>query len=543
VILHAYEEFGDKCVQKFNGMFAFCIWDDKAKRLYLARDRLGIKPLYYYLDGERFVFASEIKAIFGCPEIPIRLNPIGILEYLSNQYVMNNETFIKGVRRVPAGSYLVINDREFISKQYWDFPHDSLDMEDEETISKVINQLSELLDDAVRIRLRSDVDVGSYLSGGVDSSAVSCTAAKYSTSQIQTFTAKFSEGPDYDETRYAKIVSNHAGTAYNELNVDLLKCMHELPDIIWQLDEPVAGPGLVPQYFISRLASKHVKVILGGQGGDELFGGYSWYRRAVFGLLLRRFGRMDGILDSISGPRFAVEFAKQEGLLRVAEGVIRFGMAADMGEIFMRLRSAFTKADMRKLIRGDLIEKESPCLESRFLDAFRDCQAPNLGADLLKFDIKYYLQALLHVEDRTGMAFGLESRLPLLDYRLVEAASRIPAHLKIGALPAKRLLREAVKNIIPREIYDRRDKKGFPTPIGAWLKGDGSHFVEDYLLSDGVRGFDFFEKSEVRRIFHRVKLGKRREAEKLWRCLCIAVWYRNWFVECRYKTDKVMRVK
>ncbi len=525
VIIHAYEEWGEDCISHFNGMFAFSVWDSAQQKMLLARDRLGIKPLYYLTDAKRLVFASEIKALFQAGNTHIALNPAALLDYLTYQYALTDDTFFHGVKRLPPGYYLSVTNSSCRVAKYWDLPSDTIPCNTGTDVEQLQHRIRSLLTDSVRLRLRSDVDVGCYLSGGLDSSSITCLAASLSRSPIKTFTGKFSDGREYDESAYAQLVATHAGTDHNELTIDLTDVTSVLPDIIWYMDEPQAGSGVIPQYLISRLASKHLKVILGGQGADELFGGYGWYRKAIFAILSRRPGSGPEIFHALPASRFLWHYATHEGVLRVLESAYRFGLHGQPEYVYSSLRSIATQEQIKALLKPDIWESQRVTPQDRFLTAFDACRADNIFSQILKFDTKYYLPALLHVEDRASMAVSLESRLPFLDYRFVELSHRVPADLKIASDNSKHLLRESVKDCIPRTIYERKDKMGFPTPIEVWFKDRNSHLIRTYLLDKRAGISDILNLDHVAALWSHAQHGRRRAAEILWRCLAASLWY------------------
>ncbi|MFX0198550.1 MAG: asparagine synthase (glutamine-hydrolyzing) [Candidatus Hodarchaeota archaeon] len=541
VILHSYEEWGEECVHKFNGMFAFAIWDDIHKTLFAARDRLGIKPFYFYVDNHRIIFSSEIKAIFRAPNVPILANYSAILDYMAYEYVLSDDTFFKGVRKLLPGHRLSVKGKHMSIQRYWELPSPIAQEAQKIDFNDLKTQINALFTDSVRIRLRSDVEVGCYLSGGIDSSAITCHAAMHAKNPLKTFTGKFSESPAFDETYYAKAVSRNAKTDYHELNIGLDKALDSLPEIIWQMDEPAAGPGMIPQYFISRLASQHVKVVLGGQGGDELFGGYGWYGKVIFALLLRQPHLARNMFQSLSAKAFLLDYAKKEGILRVLEGIVRFGFTTKTTEIYRNARSIMSNNDFCSLIHQDILSSEKINVEHNFVRAFDECNGQNILSQIFRFDLLYYLQALLHVEDRTSMAFSLESRVPILDHRLVELASAIPPDYKFAGDYSKFIFRESVKNSIPKEVYARKDKQGFPTPVEFWFRDQRNRFVQDYLITNTSASSEIFNRGQLIFIYHSLLNGNNKAAQRLWRCLCVAIWYdnflRNYSSRCKTSTS------
>lgn len=525
VIIHSYEEWGHDCLQRFNGMFAFAIWNDKEQELWLVRDRLGVKPLYYFIDSGKIVFASEIKAIFQVPGITRRPDSQAVLDYLMYQFTFGDETFFTGIRKLLPGHYMLLKGGSCRLVRYWAPPRDTIDLDGKRGVKELQERVKNLLIDSIRLRLRSDVEVGCYLSGGIDSSSITCLASKLSVQRIKSFTGKFSESPEFDETNYARIVSDFAATDYHELNVEFGAVKDMLAKIIWYMDEPTAGPGVVPQYFISELASRFVKVVLGGQGGDELFGGYGWYRKALFAILLRKWRFSHEVFKSGSALSFLMDYGKREGIARILEGCLRFGLRDEAATVYRKARSIFGPREIGGIIRGGILDSGVMDSEDRFLEAFTEIEGEDIVSRFFKFDVQYYLPALLHVEDRTSMAVSLESRLPLLDYRFVELACQIPSEWKIGMGNSKYLLRESLKDILPPEIYLRRDKKGFPTPIEFWFRGNNGELIATCRDFGKGGGGEILNKSAVEKIHKAVQAGERKAAEKLWRCLSVVMWY------------------
>ena len=530
VIVHAYEEWGEACVQKLNGMFAFGIWDDRKKELFLVRDRLGVKPLYYFIDDKGIAFASEIKSILQMPRIIPSVNATAVLDYLMYQYALGDETFFRGIKKLLPGHYLRIKSNIAFAGRYWDLPSDKLRLDTKEDVGLLRDEVESLLTDSVRLRLRSDVEVGCYLSGGIDSSIVTGLAAGMSRGRLKSFTGKFSEHPEFDETYYAKLVSDYAKTEYHELNIELNSVKSRLPSIIWHMDEPNAGPGVVPQYFISELASKYVKVVLGGQGGDELFGGYGWYRKALFAIMLRKFGIWRSVFKSTSPFRFVWNYGRNEGAIRILEGVLRFGPREEPESIYSDIRSMFSQHELGEIVEGRFHDRRMIDTQDRFMSALKGTRSEDPVSQFFKFDIRYYLPSLLHVEDRTSMAFSLESRLPFLDYRFVELACRIPSEWKVGVGDSKYILRESFRKVLPTQIYARTDKKGFPTPIEFWLKGDRGNLMGEASILGSLGANGILNENEINKIHHSVQKGRRGAAEKLWRVICILIWHKQ-FIE------------
>ena len=528
VIVHAYEQWGTECTRHFNGMFAFAIWDGRARRLFAARDRLGIKPFYYVAGPETFAFASEIKALIAGGFVRPELNPRGLQDYLTFQFCLDDKTLFRGVRALPPGHALVVHPEDPARPQvfeYWDLQY-HYDLHHSE--GYFVDYLKFLLEDAVRLQLRSDVPLGAHLSGGLDSATVVCLAARLLDGQdLKTFTGAFDEGHRFDETPFARLVAKAIGADYHEIYLTPQDFAETISKLIWHMDEPAAGPGLFPQYFLSRLARQHVKVVLGGQGGDELFLGYARYLIAYLEECLR-----GAMLETADRERYAVtlesiipnlptlreyqpllQYFWQEGLF--AENSRRYFRLIDRGE------------GMRALVSQDTIDPTYSPYES-FYALYSRKNLPSLINRMTYFDLKASLPALLQVEDRTSMAVGLESRVPLLDHRIVELIAAVPPMIKFKSGRLKHLFREAVKQVVPPEILARKDKMGFPVPLSQWYRTSLREFMRDILFS---------RRSQERGLFHTEALEQLLAHEQpfgraVWGALCLELWHRE-FVDGR----------
>lgn len=526
VLLYAYREWGEAFVDRLVGMFAFAIWDKHEQKLFCARDRIGIKPFYYHFDGQRLLFASEIKAILADESVKARASSEGLQDYLTFQFCLYDKTLFSGIQKLEPGyclSAMYVGDTLKVQvRQYWDL-HYNIDEEHDERY--FIDTLSGLIDDSIGLHLRSDVPLGAHLSGGLDSSAVVCLASRMlGGEQLQTFTGAFNEGPQFDETGYAKEVSAFAGTAYNEIYIP---AGHELPDVLprlmYYMDEPLAGPGVIPQYYVSQLASQHVKVVMGGQGGDELFIGYARYMAAYLEKCLS-----GAIYQTSNQRRYAVSLESivpNLPLLATYQPMLQ-GLWKDglFGSHDQRYFSLVDRSDgMGQLFNQDVLRGSggySP-FES-FQRIFNRDELHSLVNQMTYFDLKGSLPALLHVEDRTSMAASIESRVPLLDHRIVEFMATIPPNIKFAGGRMKHLFKESVRNAVPQKIFDRKDKMGFPTPLTQWTKGVARDFVRDTLLSDKARQRGLYNLDVVEKM-----LGNEREFGRVvWGLLSLELWHR-----------------
>jgi asparagine synthase (glutamine-hydrolysing) len=521
VILHGYEEWGPACVERFNGMWAFAIWDGRTRRLFCSRDRIGVKPFYYAWDGERFAFASEIKSLLATGQLQAEVNPDALRQYLTFQYCLGDQTLFRGVRKLPPGHSLLLEAGGAPELScYWDLRFD-IDTEHDEAY--FAERLATLLEDAVRLRLRSDVPLGAHLSGGLDSSSVVGLARLLlGEAPIRTFTGAFADGQAFDETHYAKLVSQAAQTEYLEAYFTARDFADSIAKIIWHMDEPAAGPGVFPQYLVSRLAAQHVKVVLGGQGGDELFIGYARYLIAYLEECLR-----GAIENTAHRARYVAtletivpSLPSLEGYLPMLKSFWQSGLFEEPARRYYRLMDRFSDNQA-------LLSREVKADAARTFEEFRavfDGPGPvALINRILYFDLKTHLQALLHVEDRTSMAWGLESRVPLLDYRLVELTASVPPVIKFKAGQLKHLFRQSVKNLVPHEVLARRDKMGFPVPFNRWVAGELRGFVSDLLLSQAARQRGIFDPKAMEASL----AAEQPFSRAIWGALCLELWHQQ----------------
>lgn len=522
VLLYAYREWGNECVSRFLGMFAFAIWDKQNRRLFCARDRLGIKPFYYAFDGKTFSFASEIKAILAAGTVNAESDAAGLQDYLTFQFCLGEKTLFKGVRKLEPGNSMVVQLEDgrlnLKTRQYWDVSYDIDESHDE---AWFVDHLAGLIEDATRLHLRSDVPIGAHLSGGLDSSAVVCLAATMLKGErIKTFTGAFSEGPQFDETGYAKVASEFAGTEYHEVYVPGSELADVLPRLMYFMDEPVAGPGVIPQYYVSQLAAKHVKVVLSGQGGDELFIGYARYLVAYLEQCL------SGAIYETASSRYAVSLESiipNLPLLKnyqpMLQGLWRENLFAAPDSRYFKLVDR--SAGMSHLFSPDVFRSDYSPFES-FQKIFNREGLHSLINQMTYFDLKSSLPALLHVEDRTSMAASVESRVPLLDHRIVEFMARIPPNIKFTGGRMKHLFKTAMRNVVPQQVLERKDKMGFPTPLTQWTKGVAREFVRDILLSDRVRQRGIYNVVAIERALDdEWEFGR-----VVWGLLCMELWHR-----------------
>lgn len=520
VVLRLFEEEGPSSVERLNGMFAFAVWDRQRRELFAARDRLGIKPFYYASSGRSFIFGSEIKAILASGLVEPALNHDGLADYLTFQFCLGDATLFSGVRRLLPGHTLALAADGAISvRRYWDldFSVDPLRPEDE-----LRDELLELLDDAVRLELRADVPVGAHLSGGLDSSAVCCLAAPKVQPPLHVFTGAFREGAAFDETPYARAVAARLGATHHETYPTPDDFVRVLPKLVYCMDEPAAGPGLFPQYAVSELASRHVRVVLGGQGGDELFAGYSRYLVAYLEECIR--GGIDGTQED---SRYVVTFAtivenlpQLQGYQPLMKHFWREGLFEGQDRRYFRLIDR--SADLRRFVSPDALE---PAGGYRPFDGFRavfdEGHAASYINRMTHFDLKTLLPALLQVEDRTSMAASLESRVPLLDHRIVELVAAMPPRVKYQGGQSKHVFREALRGVVPDAVLRRKDKKGFPVPLDLWYREEPVRsFVVDTLSSARARQRGLFRLDDVGALIG----SERAFGRGIWGLLSLELW-------------------
>jgi asparagine synthase (glutamine-hydrolysing) len=523
VILAMYAQYGPECVRQLNGMFAFLIYDQQRRRLFAARDHFGIKPLYYWSDDRRMLFASEIKALFAHPAVPRQVDFDSVREYVTFQFVTGDRTMFAGVRKLEPGHYQVTDLESGTStiSRFWE-PRFVIDPY--HTEEYFVHETRRIIEDAVRLQLRSDVPVGAYLSGGMDSSIVTMLASPHAGGPLHTFTGAFREGPEFDESHYARLVAQACGAVVHEIVPTEQQFIDLLPHIIYQMDEPVAGPGLFPQFIVARCAAQHVKVVLGGQGGDEIFGGYARYLVAY-------------LEQAIKGAIFETTEEAEHivSLKSIVPNLPALRQYAPMLQQFWK-NDVFEPMDRRyfrliersggtlDLFSGDFRAAYDPeHMFSRFQRVFNHPDTKSYFNKMTHFDLVTGLPALLHVEDRVSMAASLESRVPLLDYRLADLVTSMPPRTKFRGGELKYILKRSAAHVLPRAVAERKDKMGFPVPLHLWAKGQARDFFADVLLSPTTRDRGLFDIDHVEQLMSNETAFSRR----LWGLLNLELWHRQ----------------
>ena len=520
VILAAYARWGEDCVGRLRGMFAFAIWDERERKLFAARDRFGIKPFYYTEQGNRIFFASEAKALL--PFLPdIRTDASALAEYLTFQYTIGAQTLFEGIKVLLPGHTFVVCNGNVATRRYWDVQY-QVDFDHSPRFFE--NRFQELVRDSMNVHLRSDVPIGGYVSGGLDSSLVALLASSHDSRNRLGFHGRFMEYPGYDESSYAREVAELAEMSLHSMDITAADFRRHLNEVIYHLDFPVAGPGSFPQYMVSALAAKHVKVVLGGQGGDELLGGYARYLVAYFEQCIK--AAMDGTYKQGNYVVTIESIVPNLGLLREYKPMIkefwREGLFDEIDKRYFRLVDRST--DMVGEVDWSFLDK------SRVFEAFRTIfnNQDNVRKEayfdkMTHFDFKCLLPALLQVEDRMSMAHGLESRVPLLDHPLVEFLATVPADVKFKSGQMKQLMKTAYRDTLPKSVLERRDKMGFPVPLKEWFEGPLKSFVADIFDQQRSRQRAYFNSNVVLANFQDAS----RFSRKIWGLLSLELWHQR----------------
>jgi asparagine synthase (glutamine-hydrolysing) len=515
-ILAAYDADGLACLDRLRGMFAFALWDERRGRLFCARDRFGVKPFYYVVVDGRFYFASEAKALL--PFLPqLATDPVALAEYLTFQYTIGEHTLFKEVKQLLPGHALAVENGRVRVWRYWDVNYE---IDFDHSPGYFEKRLRELCDESLRLHLRADVPVGSYLSGGVDSSLLTLLAARIDANR-DSFHGRFTEHPGYDESGYARLAAEAARCRLHIVDITAADFRDRIGDVVYHLDFPVAGPGSFAQFMVSELAAGHVKVVIGAQGGDEIFGGYARYLLAYFEQCIK--AAIDGTYRNGNFVVTPESIIPNLGVLREYKPLIaefwREGLFAPLDQRYFRLIDRST--DVTDEIDWHALDRERVRAEfSAIFNNRKNVRKEAYFDSMTHFDFKCLLPALLHVEDRMSMAHGLESRVPLLDHPLVEFAATIPADVKFKDGHMKHLLRSAFAEVLPRQILERRDKMGFPVPLKEWFAGDLKDWLGDTFRSSRALHRDFVNVPAV--LANVEKTG--RFSRKLWGLLNLELW-------------------
>jgi asparagine synthase (glutamine-hydrolysing) len=520
VIIHLYEEYGKDCVQKLNGMFAFAIWDENKKSFFIARDRLGIKPLYYYYDGNRFLFASEIKSLLIEGGVDKKINYNAVWDYLTYRYVPEPDTMWEGIKKLPPAHSLEfdLNAWELKTYKYWEIPYIPYgELKETKSESDYLEEFGTLFEDSVSLHLQADVPVGVLLSGGLDSSAVLAAISRIHNNQIYSFSVGYKDEDEFSELQYAREMARHVGARNHEIVIGSEEFVDFLDDFVWYTDEPIADLASIPLYYVSRLAADHVKVVLSGEGADEILGGYdlehvyrsfervkqyqrfpSWFRRYF--------------LKYIAGSDVAVDYCDLPSSRT------------------FHMTNIFSHEQKKELFPKCPDFENSLTLVKQYYDRVKKVHP--LNQVLSVFSRSWLVEDLLMKADKMTMANSIELRVPFLDYRIVEWAAKAPVSMKIGMwdgdLVTKKVLRMYCKDTIPASILNR-PKKGFPVPAYKWLNSELKGFARDTLDRQSCVG-DLFEKKQLDAVLEKgVADGAEiMDRHRLWSVLILELWMKKW---------------
>lgn len=521
VIVHLYEEFGERCLNRLHGMFAFAIWDVRNKRLFLARDRVGIKPLYYSLNGKSITFASEVRALLCDSDVNREPMARAIDQFLTFQYMPGSETIFSGVKKLLPGHYLVCEHGKVKICEYWDlsFASNARNV----SIADATSRLTDLLQQTVRDHLISDVPIGVLLSGGVDSTGLLSLCVQESKTRIKTFTVGFDGEAFADERTFARLGSSRYGTEHYEMTIssdDFRAC---LPTYVRHMEEPVCEPPAIALFYVTQLASRHVKVLISGEGGDEAFAGYQNYRNLVWLERLKRlkqpwFGLAEMLMGGLSTMNPS-RFDKYMQKMKVPLEQFYYGRSATPQSPLMRL-----KAD---LYASDFLKKIDPLYSLEYL---RQCFAkvenmPPLNK-MLYVDTKTWLpDDLLLKADKMTMANSVELRVPLLDHNILEFAAGLPAECKLKGFTTKYILKKALRERLPKQILNRK-KAGFPVPLQSWISGKLFGYSRDVLLDRRSVERGYFNKSAVESLLKAAK-DQRNYGKEIFSLIVLELWHRE----------------
>jgi asparagine synthase (glutamine-hydrolysing) len=519
VVLRAYEAFGDDFVRRLDGMFALGVWDARKTRLLLARDRVGKKPLFYADRGDRIAFASEIKSLLLCPWIPRSMDAERLPEYLTFGYVPNPRTFYKTIRQIPPAS-LVAFDRDGLTgpHEYWDALPEQLDVPASDTASRV----ADLLRAATRRRMVSDVPLGALLSGGIDSSIVVGLMSEASAEPVHTFSIGFPDEPSFDERAPARRVADHFGTRHTEFAVQL-DAVALMDRLLWHHDQPYVDSSAIPTYIVSRLAREHVTVVLNGDGGDEVFGGYDRFVAAAISRRLPpRVARAARWATSVLHRDHGYYSSRRraERFLELAESPVT--------DRYQSWIAVANRELLRKLLAPSLRElARPPGVEASMLTQYERASYLPFLDQIVFANFKTYLPDDLAVKmDRMSMAHALEARSPFLDTALIEYAARIPAREKVGIRRLKPVLRRALRPMLPEAVWNRR-KHGFGVPMDNWMRGELGRMFADEVLGFGARAGDFIDVGVAGRLWEEHRRGERDHGFRLWTLLTLERWLQS----------------
>ncbi len=518
-IIATYNQYGERCPEKLRGMFSFALWDEQKKRLFCARDRFGIKPFYYAVIDQVLYFASEAKALL--PFLPeIETDRSAFAEYLTFQYTIGEKTLFKHIKQLLPGHSLSVQNGQLQLERYWDVDYQVNFNRSPESFHE---ELEHLLNDSVKMHLRSDVEMGSYVSGGIDSSLIHSLSNQQGTCP-QAFHGRFTDYPGHDESEFARAACTHASGNLNLIDIGPNHFVENIEKIIYHLDFPVAGPGSFPQFMTSQLAAQQVKVVLGGQGGDEIFGGYARYVIAYFEQCIK--AAIDGHYQNGNFVVTLESIVPNLGLLKEYKPLMKKfwseGLFEPMDQRYFRLVDRST--DMQEEIDWEQLNSDQVFQDfSTIFNNKANVRKEAYFDKMTHFDFKCLIPALLQVEDRMSMAHGLESRVPLLDHPLIEFAATIPADIKFKDGQMKHLIKQVFASKLPSSIINRRDKMGFPVPLKEWFGNELKDFAQDTFKTMSQRNRPYINSDAVLKNFG----TEARFSRKTWGLLSLELWHQQ----------------
>lgn len=518
-ILHAYEEFGVDCVERLNGMFGFAIWDGRKNRLFVARDRIGIKPLYYYCDDEQFVFGSELKSIVQVDTVPREIEPRALDTFLTFEYIPSPYSIFKHVFKLPPGHWLLYENGDVKIRQYWQLEYHR----SQASQPHIEETLQELLQDAVDIRLMSDVPLGAFLSGGLDSSSIVAMMCRASSDRVKSFSIGFDDST-YNELPFARTIANHFGTEHFEeiITPDVSSLTEK---ILWMLDEPFGDFSVFPTYLVSQMARKNVTVVLSGDGGDELLAGYDTY---IAQQVARRYAKLpaflrNGAIEPIVNALPPTD--KKKGFINKSRRFVEGArLPAELQHV--RWMIFLQQAEKELLYSSDFRQSLLGYDAHGFIREYFQHVTTGEPLDEQEYvDIKTYLvDDILVKVDRMSMANSLEARVPFLDHRFVEFAATIPSHLRLHKKRTKHILKESLRDVLPMQIIER-GKEGFSIPIKNWVKQELKPMMLDALSERNVKDKGYFDPVFVNRLVQEHLSGRENHSHRLWALMVFHMWH------------------
>lgn len=525
VIVHLYEDMGIRCVDRLDGMFAFALWDKKKKRLFLARDRMGIKPLFYAFLNGNFYFSSEIKSLLTIPEISRKLDYKSLDSYFTYGYIPGSRTIFHDIQKLPTASHLVFEKRQIKIQPYWSIEYlPKHNMSEKKLTDELLHRFSQ----AVKRHLVSDVSLGAFLSGGIDSSIIVALMNRVGEQSVDTFSLGYDSGGK-DELEYAASVAGYYKTNHHEFRIKP-EMTRILPELLWHLDEPFFDNSIIPTWYISSIARKKVKVVLSGDGGDELFGGYEWTRRHQFNQALKQWpGLVSTLLERSSGnihPEDEYSTSVVQKYRRLVSD-----LTADVEKGFRRrttVSSPFRQMFYSRKLKNRLKNYDASSYQQQL---FSNACVSDIREKMLYVDTMSFLpDDCLFKVDRMSMAHGLEVRVPFLDKALVEFVAKIPFEYKIKGLTSKYILKKAMMPYLPKKIFRQR-KQGFTIPISSWIKGKLKVHVKNILLSNSLAQRGLFEKKCLKWMLKEHSKGKQELGHRIWSIVIFEIWARLYLDE------------